>query len=64
MLSATVRILHLTQIYEPEPAFKGLFFSKAMRDMGHEVEVLTGFPNYPAGKLYPGYRLRLFQRGD
>jgi glycosyltransferase involved in cell wall biosynthesis len=30
--------------------------------MGHEVEVLTGFPNYPGGKLYPGYKVRLFQR--
>ena len=29
---------------------------------GHEVEVLTGFPNYPGGKLYPGYRVRPWQR--
>jgi colanic acid biosynthesis glycosyl transferase WcaI len=29
---------------------------------GHEVIVLTGFPNYPGGRLYPGYRLRLWQR--
>lgn len=29
---------------------------------GHEVTVLTGFPNYPGGKLYPGYRIRLWQR--
>lgn len=26
------------------------------------MEVLTGFPNYPGGKLYPGYRVRLWQR--
>ena len=25
---------------------------------GHEVTVLTGFPNFPEGKLYPGYRNR------
>ncbi|MCL1595637.1 MAG: glycosyltransferase family 4 protein [Actinomycetia bacterium] len=25
---------------------------------GHEVQVITGFPNYPGGHLYPGYRLR------
>jgi hypothetical protein len=25
---------------------------------GHHVRVLTGFPNYPSGKLYPGYRQR------
>ena len=26
--------------------------------------MLTGFPNYPEGRLYPGYRQRLLQRGD
>ena len=29
---------------------------------GHDVTVLTGFPNYPSGTLYPGYRVRLRQR--
>ena len=24
---------------------------------GHEVHVVTGIPNYPAGKFYPGYGL-------
>jgi colanic acid biosynthesis glycosyl transferase WcaI len=27
---------------------------------GHEVAVLTGFPNYPGGRLYPGYSMSLF----
>ena len=27
-----------------------------------EVEVATGFPNYPGGKLYPGYRVKPYQR--
>jgi glycosyltransferase involved in cell wall biosynthesis len=26
------------------------------------VTVVTGFPNYPSGRLYPGYRLKPFQR--
>lgn len=26
------------------------------------MEVLTGFPNYPGGKLYDGYRVKLWQR--
>lgn len=29
---------------------------------GHEVEVLTTFPNYPGGKIYPGYRQKLWQQ--
>jgi putative colanic acid biosynthesis glycosyltransferase WcaI len=31
---------------------------------GHEVTVLTGFPNYPEGDIYPGYRGRWFQREE
>ena len=53
-----MRILMLTQWFQPEPMFKGLPFAKALRDRGHQVEVLTGFPNYPGGQIYPGYRLR------
>lgn len=26
------------------------------------MEVLTGFPNYPSGKVYPGYRIKPLQR--
>ena len=26
------------------------------------MEVLTGFPNYPGGRVYEGYRIRLWQR--
>ncbi len=56
-----MKVLLLTQWFEPEPTFKGLTFAKALRDAGIEVEVLTGFPNYPIGKLYSGYKLRLMQ---
>src|SRR5258706_4743455 len=60
--SGLMRILLLSQWFNPEPTFKGLAFAKALRQLGHDVEVLTGFPNYPDGKIYPGYRLRLYQR--
>ncbi len=33
-----------------------------LHEFGHEVTVLTGFPSYPYDRLYPGYRLRLYQR--
>lgn len=55
-----MKILLLTQWFEPEPAFKGLSFAKSLAERGHDVQVLTGFPNYPEGKLYPGYRIRPF----
>ena len=57
-----MKILFLTQWFEPEPVFKGLVLAKALAARGHHVEVLTGFPNYPGGRLYPGYRVRLLQR--
>lgn len=57
-----MRIQFITQWFEPEPTFKGLAFARALKEAGHDVEVITGFPNYPAGVLYPGYRIRFLQR--
>lgn len=56
------RILLLTQWFDPEPTFKGLVFARELVHQGFEVEVLTGFPNYPGGKVYPGYRIKWLQR--
>ena len=53
-----MRILLLTQWFDPEPTFKGLLFARELAARGHEVEVLTGFPNFPGGKVYPGYQIR------
>ncbi len=57
-----LRVLVLSQNFWPEPIPKPLELAKALRDEGKTVEVLTGFPNYPDGKLYPGYRLSLLRR--
>jgi len=56
-----MRILLLMQWFDPEPQIKGLAFAKKLRDLGNDVEVLTGFPNYPGGKIYPGYSIKFFQ---
>lgn len=58
----TTRVLILTQWFDPEPTFKGLVFARELVRQGFEVEVVTGFPNYPGGKIYPGYRVKLVQR--
>ena len=55
------KIVLFTQWFEPEPTFKGLLFARELQVKGFEVYVVTGFPNYPGGKIYPGYRIRLFQ---
>lgn len=57
-----MRILLITQWFDPEPTFKGLLFAQELRRLGHDVEVLTGFPNYPGGKVYPGYQIKPYQR--
>jgi colanic acid biosynthesis glycosyl transferase WcaI len=57
-----VRVLLLTQWFDPEPTFKGLVFARELVRQGFKVEVLTGFPNYPGGKLYSGYKIKLIQR--
>jgi glycosyltransferase involved in cell wall biosynthesis len=57
-----IRVLLFTQWFEPEPTFKGLVFARELIAQGFEVEVVTGFPNYPGGKLYPGYKIKALQR--
>ena len=58
----TKRIILLTQWFEPEPTPRGMVFAKELVNRGYEVEVITGFPNHPGGKLYPGYTMKLLQR--
>lgn len=57
-----VRVLLLTQWFDPEPTFKGIVFARELVRQGFEVEVVTGFPNYPGGRVYAGYRIKLLQR--
>ncbi|KPG92507.1 glycosyltransferase [Pseudomonas sp. RIT-PI-q] len=57
-----IRVLLLTQWFDPEPTFKGLVFARELVAQGFEVEVVTGFPNYPGGKVYAGYKIRPLQR--
>tara|TARA_B110000259_G_scaffold144748_1_gene163024 strand:- start:2793 stop:4025 length:1233 start_codon:yes stop_codon:yes gene_type:complete len=56
------RILLITQWFDPEPTFKGILFAKELVSRGFEVEVITGFPNYPGGTLYDGYCVKLIQK--
>ena len=61
-VSQSHRVLMLTQWFDPEPTFKGLVFARELVKQGFDVEVLTGFPNYPGGRVYSGYRVRWLQR--
>lgn len=55
-----MKILVVTQYFWPEE-FRINDICKGLVEKGHEVEVLTGLPNYPEGKLYDGYSI--FKRG-
>lgn len=57
-----MKILFVTQWFQPEQFYKGVPFARALMERGHEVQVLTGFPNYPTGKIYPGYKIKFFQK--
>jgi glycosyltransferase involved in cell wall biosynthesis len=51
-----MNILYLTQFFDPEPIFSGIDFVKELVSYDHHVDVLTGYPNYPEGKIYNGYK--------
>lgn len=38
--------------------------AEGLRERGCEVDVLTALPNYPQGKIFEGYRGRLFKREE
>lgn len=57
-----LRIFFLTQWFDPEPTVKGLTFARELTKKGYEVEVITGFPNYPSGKIYPGYKIKIYEK--
>ncbi len=48
------KILVVCQYYKPEP-FRIADICEEMVRRGHEVQVVTGYPNYPEGILYEGY---------
>lgn len=59
-----MRILILSQYYDPEPVPKPIEMARELSQRGHTVSVVTGFPNYPSGELYPGFRLSLIKREE
>jgi len=51
-----VNLLIVTNHFWPEN-FPINMLARGLKDRGHQVTVLTGIPNYPAGKFFPGYGL-------
>ena len=59
-----MRILYITHTFFPETlgVERSLGEALALRDLGHEVTILTAMPSYPLGRVFKGYRGRLFMR--
>ena len=61
MTELASRWLILTQYYPPEigaPQIRLRSVARILRQCGIKVTVLTALPNYPAGKVFPGYSER------
>lgn len=54
-----MRLLVICQYYPPEvgaAANRVAAFARLWRQLGHDVEVVTGLPNHPDGRIKPGYK--------
>jgi colanic acid biosynthesis glycosyl transferase WcaI len=54
-----LRFLILTQYFTPEigaPQLRLRALVRALKNFGHEVEMVTALPNYPVGKISDAYR--------
>ena len=61
----SMKILYICQYFPPEvcaPAVRALELSSEWSHAGHDVTVLTGFPNHPEGVIHPAY-LRAWRKG-
>ncbi|HJS98193.1 MAG TPA: glycosyltransferase family 4 protein [Terriglobales bacterium] len=59
-----MRILYISQYFPPEmgaPAARVSELARHWAAAGHDVRVLTGFPNHPTGVLHPEYRSRFWR---
>ena len=51
-----MKVLIVSQYFWPEN-FRINDLSSALVERGHKVTVLTGLPNYPDGRIFPGYKI-------
>lgn len=54
-MTSSIKVGILSQWYAPEPVLIPKTIADAILASGNSVRVLTGFPNYPGGAVYPGF---------
>jgi colanic acid biosynthesis glycosyl transferase WcaI len=55
-----MKIVYISQYYYPEPHSIHAELAETLSSYGHEVIVVTAYPNYPLGKIYEGWKQKLF----
>jgi len=53
-----MHILLISMFYKPEPVARPHDLALALHKYGHRVSVITAFPSYPQGSIYPNYKAR------
>lgn len=54
-MTTVARVAMLTQWFPPEPDGPDLWVAQQLAARGLKPLVVTGIPNYPTGRVYPGY---------
>ena len=58
-----MKIVYVSHYFSPEigaPSARIYEMAQAWIRAGHQVEVITGFPNHPQGEIYPGYERQTY----
>lgn len=55
-----MKIVYISQFYYPEPHSIHKELAETLSSYGHEVTVVTSYPNYPLGRIYDGWKQKLF----
>jgi glycosyltransferase involved in cell wall biosynthesis len=62
-----MKFLVLTQYFPPEVGAAQTRLAAMVREwkaQGHEVEILTALPNYPMGKIFPGFEGKFYDKAQ
>ncbi|MFT4147952.1 MAG: glycosyltransferase family 4 protein [Micrococcaceae bacterium] len=54
----------ISEWFTPEPYLIPESLGQFLKEQGHDVKVLTSFPNYPGGTIYPGYKQKWRMQED
>jgi colanic acid biosynthesis glycosyl transferase WcaI len=60
--SRSLRVLIVSQYFRPERVSIPVTLADELSCRGYDVEVITGWPNYPDGKLFAGFKQKLVHK--